>query len=55
MPSLDTKRFDSSTPAPIFTRPPEALLAKPWEELTPEDQATLDAYIREVLAHLSLL
>ena len=40
-------------PAPLWTRPPEELLAKKWEELTPEDHAKLEAYTREMLAHLS--
>ena len=33
---------------PLLTRPPPDLLAKHWEELTPDDHARLDAY----LAHL---
>jgi hypothetical protein len=54
MPSPDTTSPGSpKPPPPVHSRPPEDLLDKKWEELTPEDHARLDAYIAGMLGRIS--
>lgn len=40
-------------PTPILTRPPQDLLDEPWDDLTPEDHARLDAHSAATLGKLA--